>query len=157
MSIDPAIGNVVDNFFVKLPNKKPVYIGDTHYYIAYTPAYNVLGTSYWRREGQCITIMTWRFAPDCKLMLSTDRFVYDVSDPELTVRLMIMNGIIRGAHERFNTQLITVCEPHHFYMPHDNTRRYDILDALSIDLTVVPTKQTLVTVTPTYEQMAVLL
>lgn len=155
MSIDPTTDSIVDNFFLKKKRKKPVYIGDTHYYIAYTWAYNVLGN--FDKRGTGYAIMTWRFSPDCNLSISTDLLAYDVNDPELTVRLMIMNGIIRGAHERFNTQLITVCEPHHFYMPHDNTRRYDILDALSIDLTVVPTKQAFVTVTPTYEQMAVLL
>lgn len=149
-----AIDSAVDNFFMKRNNKKPVYIGDTDYYIAYTPSYNILGSVDKRRTGYAI--MTWRFSPDCKLMLSTDRFMYDVSDPELSMRLMIMNGIIRGAHKRFNTQLITVCRPHHFYTPNDS-RRHDILDALSIELKVVSTKQMLVTVTPTYEQMAVLL
>lgn len=160
MTINLAIDTMVDALFIQKDHIEFANVFATQYVIQYTPTCNTLGIRDRDSWSQVYYIMIWHHT-SAMLSLSTYPFVYKL----LAGRWEIMNSIICKAHELFNTKLITVCEPHHFYTPND-PKIYDIFDAVSIELKVdhitvryenVPNKQALVNVTPTYEQMAVLL
>ena len=150
--------NIVDAMFIQKDHEEIATVLSTQYVIQYMPGYNALGS---RDSGpQTYYIMIWKHTP-ATLSLSTYPFIYNMRNAaDLRERFVIINNIIRTAHEKYHTELATICAPHHYYKPWVAGKipeKYDLYDRHTKPLVleskiVVHVKQPV-----TFDQMAVLL
>lgn len=149
--------NMVNAMFIRKDHEEMATVLSTQYVIHYTPVYNALGSR--DREAQVYYIIEWKHTP-ATLSLSTYPFIYNRHPAILNERLDIINSIIHTAHEKYHTELVTVCAPHHYYKPwvtdkipekHDLYNRHTKLLTLESKI-VVHVKQPI-----TFDQMKVLL